>query len=96
MIPDEVLFRGQALGYLPDEYMEAAAQTIKTQESPDKTAEKVDQLFSKFSPGVTLAMVKILMATGGNDVKQALFKSKVVTKWLDENREMMLREINNR
>lgn len=92
MIPEEVLARGEVLGCLPDEYVDGAAEIIKSQE-PEKIMEKVDQLFPKFSEQAADKLLRTLMMTGSEDVKKALYRSREVAKWIVKNRDMMMRAV---
>lgn len=92
MIPEEVLTRGEVLGYLPDEYVDGAAEIIKSQE-PEKIMEKVEQLFPKFSAQAAETLIRTLMMTGSQDVKNALYRSREVGKWIEKNRDMVMRSI---
>lgn len=84
MIPEEVLARGEVLGYLPDEYVDGAAEIIKSQE-PGKIMEKVDQFFPKFSDQAAEKLLRMLMMSQ-EDVKSGLYKSREVAKWIEKNR----------
>lgn len=88
MITEEILFTAEVLGYLPEEYVKAAADIIKSQE-PDKVKDKINQFFPKF-PGITADfLIRNLMMTGSDHVKIALFESEAVTHWVVKNKDRL-------
>lgn len=88
MITEELLFTAEVLGYLPEEYVKAAADIIKTQE-PDKVKDKINQFFPKF-PGITADfLIRNLMKTGSDHVKKALYESEAVSHWVVKNKDRL-------
>lgn len=95
-IPEEVLFKAEVLGHLPEEYVEPAAKLIeessKTQDI-DELAATIDEILPKFTDFATDFLFRRLLKGGNERIKNAVLRSRLVNAWIKRNREMLIASI---
>lgn len=99
-IPQEVLIKAEVLGYLPEEYVEPAAQLIeeasKTQEL-DELVATIDDILPKFTDFAADSLFRRLLFKGNiQKVKNAIFNSKEVAAWVKRNRDRLMASIHTK
>lgn len=92
-IPDEILFRAETLGHLPDEYADSFRKLIRESAEGDETSlvKTIDYVASSVQ-GISLFFV-LKPFIKGNDakIKNAFFRSKELMRWTDQNKERVLK-----
>lgn len=81
-IPDEILFRAEAIGHLPEEYAEPYVRLIEKAAEDEATLERTIDEVVQSVPGFPLFFVlRPFMEGNDNRVKKAMWNSKEMTIW---------------